>query len=482
MAATSEPYPGEDDDVSIANSSTHPSVAPEAARQILISLIFPTMLMPLASASTRVALPLIRDDLQIDADLTAWVAAAFTLPFMILMAVFGRLSDGLGKRRLLLAGVVIYSLGTVLTVVAPGLGWLIAGRAIQGIGGAGLTPLAMALIASIYPAGERGKALGAWTTVGPAVSFATPLVAGFLIDRWDWRAAYMPLLVFCLIALLAVLFKVPPGLSVILPGFARRFDWVGVGLFSIALTFFLFYLSSRPITGLEPLQDWRLLGIALAAMTGFIYREISHANPFIDLRLFANSIFSLSATCASLRMFTQAGLSILLPLYFVDIYQMNAATLGGMLMISSGAMALITRYVGTMADRFGSRLPAAIGFTIQASVMLIFFGLPSDTPIWIFVVILIYYGFGAGSVLVALHRAAMAGMSEDQTGTAAGVYGTVRFAGAAVGTALAGVMLQAYLNLDISELEAYQNVYFWFTIFPALGFFAVLGLKERAVG
>ena len=101
MTATSEPYPSADDpDLASSDSPTNPPVTPELAKQILISLIFPTMLMPLASATTRVALPIIRDDLMLDADVTAWVATAFTLPFMILMAVFGRLSDGLGKRRL----------------------------------------------------------------------------------------------------------------------------------------------------------------------------------------------------------------------------------------------------------------------------------------------------------------------------------------------------------------------------------------------
>ncbi|MEM7128490.1 MAG: MFS transporter [Chloroflexota bacterium] len=475
MTATSEPYPSADEP---DPPTTRPTIPPELAKQILISLIFPTMLMPLASATTRVALPIIRDDFMIGADVTAWVAAAFTLPFMVLMAVFGRLSDGLGKRRLLLAGVAIYSIGTVLTVAAPNLAWLIVGRAIQGIGGAGLTPLAMALIAAIYPSKERGSALGAWTTVGPATGFATPLIAGFLIDQWGWRMAFMPLLLFCLIALLAILYKVPPGLSNIVPGYARRFDWIGAGLLTISLSFLLFYLSSRPITGIEPLQDWRLLGVTLIAMAGFIMRENNHANPFIDLTLFSNPLFSRSAICASLRMFIQAGLSILLPLYLVDIYDLNAATLGGMLMITSGSMALVTRAIGKLADRVGSRLPALVGFGVQALVMLIYSQMPGTTPLWIHVIVLIVYGFGAGAVLVSLHRTAMVGLSEEQTGTAAGVYGTIRFAGAAVGTALAGVMLQSYLNQNLPELNAYQSVFFWYTIFPLIGASIVLGLSE----
>ena len=103
-------------------------------------------------------------------------------------------------------------------------------------------------------------------------------------------------------------------------------------------------------------------------------------------------------------------------------------------------------------------------------------------PLWLHVVVLLVYGIGAGSVLVALHRTAMVGLSEEQTGTAAGVYGTIRFTGAAVGTALAGVMLQSYLNQQLPEIEAYQNVFFWFTVFPLVGIPIVFGLREPKGG
>ena len=84
----------------------------KTARRIVISLMFPSMLMPMVSSMTRVALPIIRDDFQIQVDETAWVAVAFSLPFMILMPLYGRLSDGLGKRRLILTGVVVFAIGT----------------------------------------------------------------------------------------------------------------------------------------------------------------------------------------------------------------------------------------------------------------------------------------------------------------------------------------------------------------------------------
>ena len=102
-----------------------------AATRILYSLMVPTMMMPLLSSMSRVALPIVRNDFQIAADMTAWVDAIFTLPFMFLMPVYGRLSDGVGRRRLILAGIVIFAIGTTMTVTAANLAWLMAGRAIR---------------------------------------------------------------------------------------------------------------------------------------------------------------------------------------------------------------------------------------------------------------------------------------------------------------------------------------------------------------
>ena len=123
------------------STTTDIKVAPETARRILISLMFPSMVMPLTSSMSRVALPIIRDHFRLQADMTAWVATAFMLPFMILMPVYGRLSDGLGKRRLILAGIFIFSIGTAIATLAPSLSWLMAGRAIQGVGVGGIMPL-----------------------------------------------------------------------------------------------------------------------------------------------------------------------------------------------------------------------------------------------------------------------------------------------------------------------------------------------------
>ncbi len=438
-----------------------------AANRILFSLMVPGMLMPLLSSMSRVALPIVRNDFGIAADMTAWVDAIFTLPFMFLMPVYGRLSDGVGRRRLILAGIVIFAVGTLMTVTANSLGWLMAGRAIQGVGTAGMMPLGMAMISTIFPPTERGKALGTWSSVGPTTAFVGPLLAGFLVDHYGWRAAFAPPLLIGVIALFVVYKNVPAGLSKVEPGFLYSFDWLGVALLAGATTMLLFFLSSRPITGVEPLQDWRLGGMMVLLFSLFLLWERRQRTPFVDLTLFQNRMFTLGSICGALRMVVMAGQGFLIALYLVDVHGVSAANLGTITMVSAGSMALIVRFGGQMADRWGSRWPTVLGIGGQGAVMVAFALLPASTSLWTIALILAFYGQAAGFVLAALHRAAIGNISHTQMGSATGLYSMIRFAGAMIGTALCGVILQHYFDLGLPIVEAYQRA-FYFLAFAAL--------------
>ena len=164
----------------VANSveSYQSPVSPKVARQIVFALVFPTLLMPFLNAVFRVALPVIRDQFELQADVTAWVVTAFLLPFVILSTVYGRLSDGLGQRTLILIGSLLFLAGTVIALTAPSLSWLLVGRAIQGLGTGGMFPMAMALIAQVFDPRQRGEVLGAWSTTGPTTAFVAPALSG----------------------------------------------------------------------------------------------------------------------------------------------------------------------------------------------------------------------------------------------------------------------------------------------------------------
>ena len=451
----------------------------EQAWLILYALMIPSTIMPLSSSMSRVALPVLRDTFAMSADVVAWTSSAFTLPYMILMPVYGRLSDGVGRRRLILAGIAIFSVGSAMAFFATNLTWLMIGRAVQGFGIAGIMPLGMAFIATIFRKEERGKALGTWGSIGPLTAAIGPFFAGFLVDAWGWRAAFGPALLLGILGLFAVKLWVPAGLSDVRPRFLRSFDWAGVLLLAGTLTMGLFYLSSRPITGVEPLRDWRLLGALLLCFGAFLAWERRRQDPFVSLKLFNYRNFRFASLCASMRMFVMGGASFLVPLYLVDIHNLSPGYLGLILTINPGAMTVMVRFGGLAADRWGSRWPVLVGLSGQALAVFLFSQIPASIHISVVVALLALQGLSVGTMLAALHQAAMSETDDEEMGTAAGVYSMIRFVGVAIGTALAGVLLHSGLERGLPDIEAYQQVFLFIALAGLLGITTSLGLHSR---
>lgn len=438
--------------------------------QLLYSLMIPAIILPLVSWMFSLSLPVIRDDFGITADWAAWVATSFSLPFVILMPVYGRLSDVLGKRRLLLLGIVTFVLGSILAIRSTTLTSLMFGRIIQGLGVAGLLPLSLALITEVFPSTRRGWAMGVWSTVGPVTGVIGPILAGFIVATWGWRVSFFPAILIAFISLVVIFWMIPASGQRFQFAYLTHFDWIGVALLSAALTFLLFYFSSRPITGRPPLQDWRLLAFTIVFFVAFIRFENRNANPLIRLRLFKNQSLVVGSICAGLRMLALGGsLGFIMPLYFADVIRLSPTQSGFYLMVNPAAMALVVRYGGNLSDRLGSRFIAMTGFSLIAVVMFIFSILPSTAPHWLIIIQLIIFGAGTGLMLAALHRAALNDVPVSELGTSSGIYSMIRFLGSVCGAAFGGIILQFYLDQS-GPLVAYQYVFKWFAGFAFLGF------------
>jgi MFS family permease len=446
---------------------------------LLIGLIIPAMMASLNFSMFSVVLPSVQDHYQIQADQTAWVFMAYLLPFVIFMPLYGRLGDGLGRRRLFLAGIAIFMVGTGLTLLAPSLGWLMAGWAIQGLGSAGIIPLSVAIITQLFPFNEWGKMIGTWSSVAPLMGIVGPLLGGLLIDTIGWQMVFVPVLIVGLVALPIARGKVPfrPGSGGLQPGFLRFFDWGGVALLGATMLMATLYASSRPITGVAALQDWRLLASALVFLGGFIYWEKGHINPFVPLDIFSNQTLRLASLIGLIRLFTMSGVVFLIPLYLRDVRGLTASAIGTMLTVHAVALLPTLRLGGLLADRWGSRWQVVGGLMVQAGVMVYFSFVPQAANIWWPVMGLVIHGLVGGSYVAALDRAAMGSVAPDQKGMAAGIYSMIRVSGFVFGTALIGVLLQNSLERLPTAVAAYQVV-FWFIAGVAM-MGGIGGLKLR---
>jgi EmrB/QacA subfamily drug resistance transporter len=448
-------------------------------RAVLIGLMMPFLMLTINMSMISVALPSIRSTFEVKADLVAWVVTAYTLPYVILMPLYGRFGDAFGKRRLFMIGGAAFLSGTGVCLLADTLPMLMLGRAIQGAGAAGISPLAIAMISELFPVTERGWALGAWNSIGPAGAIAGGLLAGPLIDSLGWQGVFFPVLLVGLVALCAVQLLVPSTRSTAHPRFIHTLDWGGVMLLGTSITVLLFFVSSKPITNVAPLQDWRLLAAALSLFVTFIVWERRLANPFVSLDIFSHRPFTLASLCVALRMFTMSGISLLVPLYLADVQQLSVVSIGLVLMTHAGGLFPAMRLGGKLADRWGSRWPVLVGMSGQAAIMVYFALLSKGAPLGLVVMGLLGHGLAAGLSLPALHRAAMGGVPPRRTGVAAGIYSMIRFCGTALGTALQGVLLQQGLDRGLLAIDAYHAC-FWFAAAVALpGALIALKLREE---
>ena len=209
--ATVDESPHEPTEAQDASQATEPStdVAGKSLRAILIGLMVPMGMTILNMQMFSVALPAIRDSFGIDADTVALLVTAYMLPFVLFTPVYGQLGDSLGKRRLFSVGIIIFSAGTVICLFSDTLGQLFIGRVLQGMGTAGVNPLCIAIITDLFPPNDRGRALGTWSSTGPATSMVAPLAGGFLIDHWGWQSIFVPGLIAAGVALYVVRGRVP---------------------------------------------------------------------------------------------------------------------------------------------------------------------------------------------------------------------------------------------------------------------------------
>jgi predicted MFS family arabinose efflux permease len=352
--------------------------------------------------------------------------------------------------------------------------------------------MAMALISQIFDPRQRGQVLGAWSTTGPTTAFVGPALTGILIERWGWRASIAPAVLLGTLSFASVWLYIPRGLGAETKSpderaaFLRGFDWLGMGLLAGFIAVFLFYLSSRPVTGVPALMDWRLLAGAVVLCAIFCWWEGRRSwwrerrrEPFLDLRLLERRQFTVASACASLRLFAMNGIGLLIPLYLADIRALSPALLGVMVTVSPGAMIVMVFLGGRISDRWGSRIPAVVGVGMQAVVAVLLCLLPESAPLWIVVLVLVLYGLGNGFALASLHHAALVGIPEAQIGQASGLYSMLRFFGSVVGSALAGVVLAVLLDRGLGALRAYQYGFLAFGAVALLGALVGTQLGER---
>ncbi|MEU9146615.1 MFS transporter [Streptomyces sp. NPDC048349] len=420
-----------------------PSQPSRRQRMLVLAICCMSLLIvSLDNTVLNVALPSMRRDLNASVAGMQWTIDAYTLVLGSLLMLAGSTADRIGRRKVFVAGLVLFSVGSLLCSLAPTLDWLIAYRMVQAVGGAMLNPVAMSIITNTFtdPAG-RARAIGVWGAVAGISMAAGPLIGGVLVDSVGWRSIFWVNLPVGLIALALTLRHVPESRA----ARPRRVDPVGQLLVMALLGSLTYGIIEAPAAG------WRsplILGcavVAVVSLAGLLRYEPRRKEPLIDFRFFRSAPFSGATVIAVSAFAGMAGFLFLNTLYLQDVRGLDALHAGLYMLPMAALTMLVAPLSGRLVGSRGPRLPLLIAGAAMAASGLVFAAFRGETSTALMFTGYVLFGLGFGMVNAPVTNTAVSGMPRSQAGVAAAIASTSRQTGSALGVAIVGAVLAAGL-------------------------------------
>ncbi|MCA9839519.1 MAG: MFS transporter [Trueperaceae bacterium] len=404
--------------------------------------------------SVNVAIPSMMKAFGAEFNVIQWVVLSYLLATCTFLPIVGRLADMLGKKSLYIAGYAIFTLGSLLCGIAPNVPSLIALRAVQGFGSAFITALGLAIITDVFPAKERGKAIGISGSILSVGVVMGPTLGGLLADALSWRWVF-------LIAFVPGLLGMILGLRFI-PAYKRKynqsFDFLGAGLLFVTLLSLLLALTFGQDRGF--LDGPILILFALSLVAGFIFVRLERrtAEPILNMTLFQNRQLSLGLITGFITFISISGTIFLMPFYLTNILGLSARNVGLLMSIGPIALVICAPLAGFFADRFGERPVTVIGMLSLFIGYLMLGGISETTTVWEYLLRFLPVGIGMGVFQTPNNSAIMGAVDKAFSGVAGGLLALTRSLGSTAGIAVLGtlwaVRVSARASTPIEATEA----------------------------
>ncbi|GAA2989329.1 MFS transporter [Streptomyces drozdowiczii] len=401
------------------------------------------LIVSLDTTALNVALPAMRRELDASVAGMQWTIDAYTLVLASLLMLAGSTADRIGRRKVFMAGLVLFTLGSALCSLAPNLDALIAFRMVQAVGGSMLNPVAMSIITNTFTdPRERARAIGVWGGVVGISMAAGPVVGGTLVDSVGWRSIFWVNLPVGLAALLLTWRFVPESRA----HRARRPDPVGQLLVITLLGSLTYAIIEAPQKGWASGEILLFAGLAAAALAGLLVYEPRRTDPLIDLRFFHSVPFSGATVIAVSAFAALGGFLFLNTLYLQDVRGLSALDAGLYTLPMAAVVCLLSPLSGRLVASRGPRVPLLIAGGAMAVSGLMLAAFDAETGTVSMFTAYVLFGLGFGSVNAPITNTAVSGMPRSQAGVAAAVASTSRQTGQTLGVAVIGAVLAAGLG------------------------------------
>jgi len=445
-------------------------------RTVLVVATMASFLTPFMGSSINIALPSIGREFAMDAILLGWVATSYLLAAAVFLVPFGRIADIYGRKKIFTYGISIYTLASLLAALSPSALVLIAFRVLQGIGSAMIFGTGVAMLTSVFPARERGRALGinvAAVYLGLSIG---PFLGGLLTQQLGWRSIFLANVPLGLFVIALTLWKLTGEWA---EAKGERFDGLGSILYILTLVAIMYGFSQlATMTGV-----WLVL-VGLIGLGAFIAWEMRQEHPVFNILLLrTNRTFMFSNIAALINYSATFAVAFLLSLYLQYVKGLSPQTAGFVMVIQPAVQAAFSPFAGRLSDRVEPQIVSSIGMALTAIGLALFAFINETTALGFIVADLILVGIGFGIFSSPNTNAVMSSVERRYYGVASATVGTMRLVGMMFSMGIAMLIFAVYLGRIQITPEYYplfvRGIRVAFIIFAALCFVGVFASLAR---
>lgn len=428
--------------MTVTDTATPPDKRPARFRGgpwgTLVAIAFGVMMVALDGTIVAVANPAIGADLNASLAELQWVTHGYLLGLAVFLITAGKLGDRYGHRKMYLIGVVGFVAASIAIALSSGIVFLVAFRILQGLSGAVITPAAMGLLRSSFPAHKLGRAFGVFGSLIGGATAAGPIVGGILVSTFGWQSVFY--------------INVPVGLAAIVLGVwlmgpnratdaKSRFDLLGVVLLSVAMFALVWALVEAPVVGWTHPETLVILAAAVVFGTAFVLWQQRVAHPLLPLGIFRSLSVSIGTVLMILMALGLMGSLFFVTFYLQGVHGLSPLQTGLQLLPLTATMAVSSTLAGRLMDAVGTRVPTAAGLLSAAAGLLLLSRLSPDTGTVYISLGFVLLGAGLSFVMTGATAAIIGNAPVAYVGVAAGVQQAAMQLGGSLGTAVLGAMM-----------------------------------------